>query len=260
MITLTEVPTSVIQDNFVAIKSLATLGTSYCKRTNQNYLLIYDTLVGGFSIGETITGSISGATGTILTNSFSIITYTALSGIFVAGETITGSSTLSTANLTSAGKYDNPFVSVSAGSFFDNFNSKTENGALVGSFDLATGTFTAPVSGWYYLQMQIGWSLNGSNQYAFYSDNANTPNQYWVTGANDVGTFQITNYLVGSGLLSSSEAVRTQGTSSLYLYNNVLAKLSVGNQCRMVYTNNTDLEMFGGNNSAITFRGVRIGS
>jgi len=195
MITLTAVPTSNIQDNFTAVKSLADTNTSYCKRTNQVGALL---------------------------------------------------------------KYDNPFQSVTDGCIFQAFDSKTENGGLVGSFDLATGTFTVPITGWYYIQMQIGWSLNGASQYDFTSNNPNTAGQFWVAGATDVGTFQITNYLVGSGLLSVSELVRTQGTSSLYLYNNVLAKLSVGNQCRMVYTNNTDLEMFGGNNSSIIFRGVRI--
>ena len=195
MITLTEVPTSNIQDNFTAVKFLTTTNQSYCPRTNQ---------VGALQ------------------------------------------------------KYDNPFQSVNDGSFFTIYNSVTENGGLVGCFNTTTGTFTALVAGWYYLQIQIGWSLNGVSQYDFTSNNPNTAGQFWMLGANDVGTFQLTNYLVGSGLLSVSEAVRTQGTSSLYLYNNVLAKLNAGQECRVVFTNNTDLEMFGGNNSTLIFRGVRI--
>lgn len=195
MITLTEVPTSNIQDNFVAIKSLSAINTSYCKRTNQ---------VGAMA------------------------------------------------------KYDNPFQSITDGCIFQAYDSKTENGGLAGSFDLVTGTFTVPISGWYYLQMQVGWSLNGASQYDFTSNNPNTAGQFWVSGATDVGTFQLTNYLVSSGLLSVSEVVRTQGTSSLYIYNNVLAKLTIGNQLRSVYTNNTDIEMFGGSNSNLIFRGVRI--
>jgi hypothetical protein len=200
MITITEVPTSNITDNFTAVKLLTTPNQSYCKRTNQ---------VGFLQ------------------------------------------------------KYDNPFQSISDGSIFQSYTSKTENGGLVGSFDLLTGTFVVPIAGWYYLQMQMGWSLNGLNQYSFISDNLNTLGQYWVLGANDVGTLQISNVLyssvgVLSGILSNSELVRTQGTSSVYLYNNVLAKLNVGNECKMVYTNNTDLEMFGGSNSNVIFRGLRI--
>lgn len=200
MITLTEVPTSNIQDNFTAVKLLTATNTSYCKRTNQ--------------------------VGTLQ-------------------------------------KYDNPFQSINDGCIFDSYDSKIENGGLVGSFNLATGTFVVPISGWYYIQMQMGWSLNGLSQYSFTSSNANTLGQYWVLGATDIGTLQISNCLyssfgVVSGILSNTQLVRSQNTSSVYLYTNVLAKLNVGNEIRMVYTNNTDIEMFGGNNSNISIKGVRI--
>ncbi len=248
---------SKIDDFCFAIKNLTTLATSYCKRTNQFGILLYGTLVGAFIIGETITGGTSGATATIVTNAFGTITYNTLVGVFVTGETITGGTSGATAVLTSAGKYENPFQSVSNGSFFTAFDTKTENGGCAGAFNLLTGEFTIPSTGWWYIQSQIGWALN-SNPYMFNSDNPATLGQYWMAGANDIGSFSLTNYLVGSGLASVGLKTLTQGSSQLFVITNSLIKYNAGQVIKIVYTNNSDLEMFGGNNSNVIFRADKI--
>lgn len=264
-LTLTPIPggynlqaDSILQDSFVGVKILTQTNTSYCKRTNQYYLLQYTGLVGAFVIGETITGGTSGATGVILTDSFGTITYNTAVGVFVTGEVITGGTSGATATLTSAGKYENPFQSITNGSVFQNYTSKTETGAFAGAFDLVTGRVTIPSTGWYYIQSQIGWAINATSPYVFTSDNPNTSGAKWMASPSDIGSFSLTNYLIGSGLASVDLKTITQSSSQLYLYSNVLIKLTAGNVLEVVYTNNTDLELYGQPNSNIIFRGVKL--
>lgn len=323
---------TILQDSFTAVKSLQQTNTSYCKRTNQYYLLQYTSLVGAFIVGETI--SSGGTTGVIATNNGGTITYASPVGVFIAGQTITGGTSGATAILTTAGKYENPFQSITNGSIFQNYTTKTETGAFAGNFDLTTGQVTIPSTGWYYIQSQIGWALNATNQYSFLSDNQNTLNQYWnttmqgvtsqinnppalvigerylvgtaptgawvghdneiaytldgvswsytVPGLNDticivstnvllkyngsiwveytgsIGSFSLTNHLIGSGLASVDLKTITQTSSQLYLYSNVLIKLTLGSKLQVVYTNNTDLEFFGQPYSNVIFRGVKL--
>jgi len=264
-LTLTAIPggynlqaDTILQDSFSAVKFMTATNTSFCKRTNQYGLLQYTALVGVFSIGETITGGTSGATGVIATDAFGTITYTSPVGAFVVGETITGGTSAATATLTSVGKYENPFQSITNGSIFQNYDTKTETGAFAGAFSLATGQVTIPSTGWYYIQSQIGWALNATSPYIFTSDNPNTSGRYWMANASDIGSFSLTNYLIGSGLASVDLKTITQGSSQLYLFSSVLIKLTAGNVLSVVYTNNTDLELFGQPNSNVIFRGVKI--
>ncbi len=60
----------------------------------------YDTLVGTFAVGETITGGTSGATAVIVSDSGSHIVGNTVLGTFVTGETITGGTSTATANTT----------------------------------------------------------------------------------------------------------------------------------------------------------------
>ncbi len=249
---------TILQDSFVGVKSLTQTNTSYCKRTNQYLLLQYTALVGSFTIGETITGGTSGATGVIVTNAFGTITYSTPVGVFVAGEVITGGTSAATATLTSAGKYENPFQSITNGSIFQNYDTKTETGAFAGAFSLATGQVTIPSTGWYYIQSQMGWAINAVSPYIFTSDNANTLGANWMASPSDIGSFSITNHLTSSGLASVALKTITQSSSQLYLYSNVLIKLNAGNVLQVVYTNNTDLELFGQPNSSVIFRGVKL--
>lgn len=264
-LTLTAIPggynlqaDSILQDSFVGIKYMTATNTSFCKRTNQYYLLQYTALVGSFTIGETITGGTSGATGVILTNAFGIITYNTAVGVFVAGEVITGVTSAATATLTSAGKYENPFQSITNGSVFQNYDLKTETGAFAGAFNLATGQVTIPSTGWYYIQSQIGWAINSASPYIFTCDNPNTSGARWMATSADIGSFSLTNHLVSSGLASVDLKTITQNSSQLYLYSNVLIKLTAGNVLQVLYTNNTDLELFGQPNSNVIFRGVKL--
>lgn len=156
-------------------------------------------------------------------------------------------------------KYDNPFQSNNDGAFFDNYSSKTENGNCVGAFDVTSGLFTIPTTGWYYIQSSIGYALN-SNPYNFQSSNANTLNQFWTAAATDIASFSLTNFLVGSGLLSVNIKTLTRLTSQLYLGSNVLVRLNAGAQVKVVFTNNSDLEMFGQPNSSMVFRAVKLGN
>ncbi len=61
----------------------------------------YDTLVGTFVVGETITGGTSGATAVIVSDNGSEIVANTVLGTFVNGETITGGTSAATANTTS---------------------------------------------------------------------------------------------------------------------------------------------------------------
>lgn len=155
-------------------------------------------------------------------------------------------------------KYENPFQSITDGSIFQAFDTVNENGTLVGSFNMITGTFTAPSNGFYYIQSQLGYAMNESDQYSFVSDNPNTVGQAWVNLATDAGSVSITNYLVGSGLASVALKTVSQFSNSLFLYSNFILKLNTGNQIRVVYTNNSDLEMFGQNNSNLIFRATKL--
>jgi len=59
----------------------------------------YDTLVGTFTVGETITGGTSGATAVIdADDGVEVIDFTQTTGDFVIGETITGGTSAATAN------------------------------------------------------------------------------------------------------------------------------------------------------------------
>ncbi len=256
---------TVLNDSVTAYKLLTATNTSYCKRTDQyGTQLLYNTPVGSFTVGETITGGTSGATAVVVSSSYyaptavGVLQYSTLVGLFTMGETITGTTSAATAVLISVGKYENPFQSVTDGSIFAAYTAKTELGALVNSFNLTTGVFTAPSAGWYYIQCSFGYSLN-SSPYLFYSDNTNTLGQSWMLGTS-VGSFSVTNYLAGSGLLSVGLVTLTKNSSQLYVFSNVLSKLSAGQQISIVYTNNSDLEMFGQNNSSVQFKAVRLGN
>jgi hypothetical protein len=243
-------------------------------------------------------------------------------------------------------KYENPFQSITDNSIFANYDTKTENGGLVGSFNLVTGTFTAPSDGWYNIQSSIGWALN-SNPYSNLSDNANTSGQYWmlnyvelyrvidflrdpstlpsppsvgdryivgipsggafagqdnniaewnglswvfttpiassitqnfifvITGSLSLiwdgaswvtfiqnllatGSFSIANYLVFSGLLSVGLKTITMGSSQLYITTVAIFRLTASQQIQVVYTNNTDLPMYGQAFSAVALRITKL--
>ncbi len=77
--------------------------------------IAYNTLVGTFVVGETITGGTSGAVAVILSNNGSTIVATSISGTFVGSETITGTTSLATANtvtVTSSGDLINGATSI----------------------------------------------------------------------------------------------------------------------------------------------------
>lgn len=74
--------------------------------------LVYQTLVGAFQVGETITGGTSGATAVItadtpITATTGTLQLSTIVGVFVAGETITGGTSAATA-VVSAGGVDVP--------------------------------------------------------------------------------------------------------------------------------------------------------
>lgn len=64
------------------------------------YTLNYNTLVGSFTTTETVTGSTSGATGTVFFDSGALMYVENVVGRFDEGETITGSTSLATATIT----------------------------------------------------------------------------------------------------------------------------------------------------------------
>jgi hypothetical protein len=239
-------------------------------------------------------------------------------------------------------KYENPFQSITDNSIFTAYDTKSEFGGLVGAFDLLTGTFTAPSSGLYSIQTQIGYALN-SSPYSNLSDNVNTLGQYWmlnyvelyrvidflrdpalllappnvgdryivgipsggafagqdnniaewnglswvftppisnnitqnfifvITGSQSLtwngtswvafienllstGSFSIAQYLVGSGLMSVGLKTIGMSSNQLYITSLVNFRLNAFSPVRIVYTNNTDLPMYGQPNSNVIFR------
>lgn len=63
---------------------------------NGKNLITFTPLSGTFTVGETVTGGTSTATGTVVSVVAGAITITSLTGTFVAGETITGGSSAAT--------------------------------------------------------------------------------------------------------------------------------------------------------------------
>jgi hypothetical protein len=241
-------------------------------------------------------------------------------------------------------KYENPFQSITDNSIFTAYDTKSEFGGLVGAFDLLTGTFTAPTTGLYSIQTQIGYALN-INPYINTFDNGtvNSNGQYWmlnyvelyrvidflrdpatllsppaigdryivgtpatgvflgqenniaewngvawifsppisnnitqnfifvITGSQSltwngtswvafienllsIGSFSIAQYLVGSGLLSVGIKTISMSSSQLYITTLAIFRLNAFSPVKVVYTNNTDLPMYGNVNSNVIFR------
>jgi len=284
------------------------------------------TISSGVASGTVVTG---GNTDTIqvistpISNGYNITANSILNEYLLAVKSLTNSNTsyCQRTNQLEPFKYDSPFQSLTDGTIFGNFDSKSGAGQSVANFDLPTGIFTIPSSGWYYMQMQIGYILNSGSPASFYSDNSNTLWSPWVvnapsitngtpvqnriytitqynagdnfTGASyhvvsgtmnttgcvfiangstpswangsvltptygNTGSFQLGLYLMGSGFLDVARKELSQNTGALYLYGNVLAKFSQGQEVEIVYTNNSDLEMFGQPYSSLIFKSTKI--
>jgi hypothetical protein len=287
---------------------------------------------------------------TPITGGFDLQANLILADYLFAVKNLTATNTIFCSTTKSIGpafqKYENPFQSIADGSIFTAYDTKGEFGNMVGAFDLATGTFTAPSAGFYYMQSQIGWALN-SSPYSNVSDNANTSGQYWMlnyvelyrvidiltdpillvtppsvgdryivgtpaAGAfvgqdNNIaewnglawvftvplsttitqnfifvintsstltwngtswiafienllstGSFSIANYLVVSGLMSVGLKTINMSSNQLYVTSVVAFKLNALDTVKVVYTNNTDLPMYGQTNSNVIFRATKI--
>lgn len=66
---------------------------------NGKNLITYNTLTGTFQVGETVTGSTSTATGTVVSLATGALVITSLTGTFATGETITGGTSAATAHV-----------------------------------------------------------------------------------------------------------------------------------------------------------------
>lgn len=230
--------------------------------SNNNYVGQYSSGLGGGITALTVTDSPTiDLTLTPILGGFNLKADVTIMDFMSAVKNMTNHNTSyckKTNQLGALKKYENPFQSITDGAIFQAFDTVNENGGLVGSFNMATGTFTVPTTGFYYIQSQLGYAMNESDQYSFVSDNPNTVGQAWVNNPTDAGSVSITNYLVGSGLASVALKTVSQFSNSLFLYSNFVLKLNAGNQIRVVYTNNSDLEMFGQNNSNLIFRATRL--
>ena len=61
------------------------------KNVQGSYSMAYNTLVNTFQIGETVTGTTSGATGKIIKDTGTVLNMVDIKGIFVSAEALTGS-------------------------------------------------------------------------------------------------------------------------------------------------------------------------
>jgi hypothetical protein len=315
----------------------------------------------GYYLAGLTTGGSSGITNLTVTDTSTIdLNLTPISGGFnLQANLILADSLFAVKNLTDPNvlycrttksigtqfkKYENPFQSITDNSIFTAYDTKSEFGGLVGSFDLLTGTFTAPSSGLYSIQTQIGFALNISPYMnTFDNGTANSNGQYWmlnyvelyrvidflrdpatlpspptigdryivgipatgaflgqenniaewdgvawifsppisnnitqnfifvITGSQSLtwngtawvafienllasGSFSIAQYLVGSGLMSVGIKTITMGSSQLYITTVTTFRLNAFSPVKVVYTNNTDLPMYGNVNSNVIFR------
>lgn len=159
-----------------------------------------------------------------------------------------------------SGKYDSVKQSFIDGSIFKNYNSKTESGAMVGSFNQVTGVWTCPANGWYYIQSYVAWLLNTGNIYSFTSDNPNTIGQHFMTAAGVNGQFSLSNSIDANNTFGVVSKTLSQTDSTLYLWNSQLVQIPSGTKVQVVYTNNTDLPLYGQSFASMNFKAIKLAS
>lgn len=159
-----------------------------------------------------------------------------------------------------SGKYDSVKQSYIDGSIFTAFNSKTEGGAMTGSFNLTTGVWTCPANGWYYIQSYVAYLINTGNIYSFQSSNANTIGQYFMLTAGVNGQFSLSNSIDANNTFGVVSKTLSQTDSTLYLWNSQLVQIPSGTPVRVVYTNNTDLALYGQSFASMNFKAIKLAS
>lgn len=157
-------------------------------------------------------------------------------------------------------KYESVKQSFLDGSIFTNYTTKTESGLLTGSFDLATGIWTCPSTGWYYIQSFFSWLINTGNTYSFTSNNANTSGQPFMSTATGMGTFSLSNAIDSNNTFGVNSKALSQSNSNIYLSNSQLVQVPSATQIQVVFTNNTDLTMYGQLFSSLQFKAIKLAS
>lgn len=158
------------------------------------------------------------------------------------------------------GKYDSVKQSFIDGSIFKAYNSKTESGAMIGSFNQVTGVWTCPANGWYYIQSYVSYLINPANIYSFQSSNPNTLNQYFMTAAGVNGQFSLSNSIDANNTFGVVSKTLSQTDSTLYLWNSQLVQVPSGTTVQVVYTNNTDLTLYGQLYASMNFKAIKLAS